>query len=368
MKKLFALLTIMFFAGFVMAQNTATVTETGDGNKATVTQTDNNDVEIVQVGYIQTATATQEGTNSGGIYQLNNGNNNEATLSQDGSGNEGWINQGMTEGYWTDYQTVNANWNEATMTQSGNSNFGSLEQYGGSDNTNGNEANLTQNGNGNVSYGYQGWAYSGWGETPTTSTLSSFNSTINISQIHDNNNGRVWQYGGTDNEVNISQEGNSNVASIAQGFIYNDANYDFTHPVYNTLGNYAEVNQYGDGNSGKAFQLGNDNSFKLTQNGDGNTVGGRGLSGLEAVRNGYFAQDGDNNTFVGVQNDGATLDDASFQFGHYNNIDLLQDTGDNALIQQSGDFNTANVHQLGGGQDASVIQNGNYNTSTVTQQ
>lgn len=367
MKKLFALFTVLLFAGSMMAQNTAKVTENGNYNEAAVTQTGSNDVEIDQVGDFQTATATQNGTNLGGIYQLNDGNNNEATLSQDGSGNEGWINQGMTLGYWADYQTLDANWNNATMTQTGNSNFGSIEQYGGSNSTDGNEANLTQNGNGNVSYGNQGWAYSGWGETDITSTLSSFSSTINISQIHDNNVGNVWQYGGTDNEVKISQDGNSNVASIAQGFIYDDFNYDFTHPVYNTVGNYAEVNQDGDGNIGKAFQLGDDNYFKLTQNGNGNTVGGRGLSGLEASRNGYFAQDGDGNIFVGEQNDGATLDDASFQFGDNNKISLLQGANDLSLIQQTGDLNSTTISQYGGGQDASVIQTGDYNTATVTQ-
>lgn len=344
MKKLFALLTVVLFAGFVMAQNTATVTESGNLNKATVTQTGSNDVVVDQL----------------------NSTSNTATVTQTGS-NEAYLTQGMVENYYSAPYNISTNMpasnNLGTINQLGTDNYLEIVQVG--DN---NDGSINQDGDGNIGYIYQGWPFGFWGETAVTSALSNSNGVVDIKQVGVDNQGYVWQYGGTGNKVNIYQDGNSNVSQIAQGFIYDDANYDFTHPVYNTVGNYAEVNQYGDDNIGKAFQLGNDNSFELTQNGNGNTVGGRGLSGLEASRNGYFAQDGNGNIFVGEQNNGATLDDASFQFGDGNNIDLLQGVGDNALIQQSGNVNTANVYQLGGGQDASVIQTGNSNTATVTQQ
>lgn len=344
MKKLFALFTVILFAGFMMAQNTATVNTTGNDNKADVNQTGSNNVLVDQL----------------------NSTKNEAKVNQSGT-NEAYLTQGMVENYYDAPYSISTNMpasnNLGTIDQLGTNNYLEIVQVG--DN---NKGSLNQNGNNNIGYIYQGWPFGFWGETAITSALSSDNSIVEIEQLGDANRGLVWQYGGTDNEVKISQNGNSNISQIAQGFIYNDANYDFTHPVYNTANNYAIVNQFGDNNSGKLFQLGNDNSFVLTQNGDGNTVGGRGLSGLEAVRNGYFAQDGNFNTFVGEQNDGSTLDDASFQFGDYNAIDLLQGAGDISLIQQTGDSNTTTISQYGGGQDASVIQTGNNNTATVTQQ
>jgi len=378
MKKLFAIIiAITFCAGFVFAQNTDSTSQTGNSNIANTTQTGHNDAYTTRVGDINKATVTQIGTNYGEIDQLNNAYKNVATLSQNGSGNEGWINQGMTAGFWSDYQTVGAKWNKATMTQTGNSNQGSLEQYGGSNSTNGNVANLTQDGNGNTAYGYQGWAYSGWGETYTTSHLQSFNSKVNISQIHNNNYAAVWQYGGNGNNASISQDGNNNSSSIVQGSIYNDAPYSFSHPVINTVNNYAKVAQTGDNNHGKVMQLGDNNSFKLSQ-GNGSSVGyDVTQTGLLLGRNAYFQQDGDNNKFTGEQINGAKLDAASegitgyygsFQKGNGNTINLRQ-YNDNALMQQMGNSNTATLWQGGTAvHNATILQNGNSNSVNVHQQ
>jgi hypothetical protein len=345
MKKLFALLTVVLFSGFMMAQNTAKVTENGNYNEATVTQTGSNYVELDQL----------------------NGDYNEGTVTQNGS-NEAYLVQGMTEGYYAIYGVTTTNMisndNAGTLNQDGNGNYIDFLQVG-----NLNSGEISQVGDNNEGYAYLGWAGDWWGFGGVLASLYSNESKVDISQNGDNNFGAVWQYGGINNEVNIAQDGNFNVASIAQGFIYDDFAYDFTTPVYNTQFNYAEVNQYGNDNIGKAFQLGNSNSFTLTQNGNGNKVGAYiGPDDLLLRRNAYFAQDGNNNIFVGEQNDGATLDNTSFQFGDNNAIDLLQGTGDIALIQQTGDFNTANVYQYGVGQDASVVQTGNSNTATVTQQ
>jgi hypothetical protein len=155
--------------------------------------------------------------------------------------------------------------------------------------------------------------------------------------------------------------------SIAQGFIYNDADYNFTTPKFNVNNNTASVNQVGGDNSAKMFQLGDGNTFSLTQQGNGNTIGGRGLSGLEAIRNGYFEQDGDGNTFTGVQTDGATLSDDSRQTGNGNAIEMSQGEDDLAKIVQHGDMNDVFLTQMGGGQNATILQTGDLNVATVTQ-
>jgi hypothetical protein len=344
MKKLFALLTVVLFAGSMMAQNTATVTESGNLNTATVTQTGSNDAVVDQL----------------------NSTSNTATVTQTGS-NEAYLTQGMVENYYPSPYNISTNMladnSIGTIGQIGSDNYSEMVQIGST-----NTGSISQNGNRNEGDVYQGWAFGFWGETVITSSLSNSNSQVTLNQFGDDNLGAVWQYGGANDQVHITQVGNTNISQIAQGFIYVDAPYNFSTPVDNTQFNYAAVNQYGNGNTGKAFQLGDHNSFTLTQNGAGNKVGYTALGDLLSRRNAYFDQDGDYNTFVGVQNDGATLDNTSFQFGDHNNIDLLQGAGDNALIQQSGDLNTANVYQYGVGQDASVIQTGNSNTATVTQQ
>ena len=370
-------IAVLFFTTFTLAQNTNTTSQTGNNNTAKSTQTGNNEVELIQVGNYQQATATQTGTNSGGVYQLNNGNNNAATLSQNGSSNDGWINQGMTQGYWTNYESVGAKWNKATMTQTGNSNSASIEQYGGSNSSNGNMANVKQNGDGNTAYSYQGWAYSGWGETVTTSHLQSYNSNINISQINDNNKGYVWQYGGNGNNAKIAQNGNDNLAEISQGEIYSDYAYTFTHPVYNTDDNNATINQTGDNNKGKVFQLGNNNTFNLSQGQDNSVGSDPTATGIEKSRDAFFQQDGNNNQFNGVQTDGAKLDAVgegitgyygSFQKGNGNNISLTQ-YNDNALMQQLGNSNNAKLWQGGTAvNNSKILQNGNTNLANVHQQ
>ncbi|RKZ91023.1 MAG: hypothetical protein DRQ40_10360 [Gammaproteobacteria bacterium] len=345
MKKLLTAVVFLLISTALFAQsNSALVSQNGDSNEGNVTQ-----------------------AGSSNLAEVNqfDGDENLADVNQNGSSNEVYLAQGMTTGYWGLTTTaMSGNRNQADIDQLGTGNLVDDFVQVGDDNF----ASVDQEGNNNTAYVYQGWAYGFWGETATTSALSSYNSTVSITQVKDNNYGAVWQYGGLDNDVIIDQDGFSNIASIAQGFIYEDGAYDFTYPVYNTENNYASITQLGDDNVAKLFQLGDDNSFTLTQNGAGNTVGyDAGVTGLVPKRNAYFAQDGDFNTFTGVQNDGATLDIASYQFGDDNNIDLIQGEGDVALIQQNGDLNTANVYQYGVDNNASVVQTGNSNTANVSQ-
>lgn len=346
-KSIFLFIVLILTAGLVFAQsNDGTVTQNGNDNDGDVTQT----------GNLNTAVADQI-----------NGDRNSADVDQNGASNEAYLTQGMTVGYYSSYGTTTTDMisddNSATINQVGDANTVDFLQVGEA-----NVGSISQAGNGNTSYAYTGWAGDWWGFGGVVASLYSDNSTVNISQTGNDHYAAVWQYGGNLNDVTITQTLNDNYSSIAQGFIYDDLNYDFTNPIYNVENNDASVAQYGVDNSLRLFQLGDDNSFDLIQNGDINTVGGRGLSGLEAKRNGYFTQDGNRNLFTGVQNDGATLDHASYQNGDDNIIDLTQGEDDLGLIQQDGDNNSALLLQTGTGHSGTIVQTGNMNDAVVTQQ
>lgn len=368
MKKIIFLFAIVLVASFAMAQNTAVTTQTGNENEAIVTQVGLlNDASVTQIGNLNEGMVDQDGAGNIAVVDQLDGDANEAVVQQEGNGNEAYLTQGMVEAYYDaphDMSTaMEANLNTGFIDQNGDGNAVEIVQVG-----NGNTGSVTQDGSDNKAWVYQGWPFGFWGETVITSALASYNSTASISQVNGNANmGAIWQYGGTSNIASISQDGSDNVSQISQGFIYEDANYDFSHPVYNVSGNNAVVAQIGVGNSSSLFQLGDDNSFTLTQEGNGNTVGGRGLSGLEAARNGYFEQDGYSNLFVGIQTDGATLDHTSRQTGNYNEINMTQSEDDWAKIIQTGNLNDVMLLQYGGKQNATITQTGDSNTSSVTQ-
>lgn len=363
---------MVFAVTFAMAQNTATTTQTGNQNNATVVQAGSlNDAAVTQTGNLNIGSADQSGTSNVGVVDQLDGNSNLSTLDQDGTSNEAYLTQGMVEEYYDAPYNVStamsASFNTISATQSGLTNYVEVVQVGGTAIDNGNQTTVSQDGNNNVAYSYQGWPFGFWGETPVTSALSSLSSTVSITQVSDGNQGAVWQYGGEDNDATIDQEGLNNVARIAQGFIYEDAAYNFSHPVYNTSDNAASITQEGEANTAKLFQLGNGNSFTLTQNGDGNEVG-LAVGGLLVARDGYFEQDGDGNIFVGEQNDGAVLDNTSRQTGDDNEIDMEQGENDWAKIIQDGNLNDAFLTQGGGGQNATILQTGDNNMASVTQQ
>ncbi len=366
MKKISLVFAMVFAAGMVMAQNTSLVEQVGNLNGATVSQTGTlNDATAKQIGNSDVALVKQIGTSNIGVSDQINGNSNNSTVDQDGTSNEAYLTQGMVPNYYAAPYNISSSVpafeNVGSIKQIGSNNYSEFVQVGTK-----NSGSVSQNGNGNIGYAYQGWAFGFWGETPTTAALSSTNSTATISQIHNNNDGNIWQYGGDNNKANMTQDGNSNLARISQGFIYADAAYNFRYPVYNTKNNTATITQSGDGNAAKLFQLGDANSFTLTQSGGGNKVG-IAAGGLLEARNGYFEQDGDGNTFVGAQANGATLDNTSRQTGNDNYINLSQGTGDVAKIIQDGSLNDAILTQGGGGQTATILQDGNSNIATVTQ-
>jgi hypothetical protein len=187
--------------------------------------------------------------------------------------------------------------------------------------------------------------------------------------------GYLWQYG-HDNTSNLHQDGYSNKAQIAQGYIYGGQG---VAAVWNVQANISDVKQDGSANNIRFMQLGDANILKLNQIGNSNIVGGLPGTGMAT----YFQQTGSHNKFAGIyrinsdlyfdvnasaeQNDGSTLNFASKQTGDYNEIGLRQGAGDVALIQQDGFNNEAVLWQNGGGNDATIKQLGDNNTANVLQ-
>jgi len=336
-------LGMVLVAGMAMAQNVATTVQNGNTNVASVGQT---------------------GSNKGVVDQLL-GNDNQGTLTQVGYRNDAIIMQGLTAvgvGVYKD-QNMGASNNVGYISQiGGNDNEGAVYQLG--DHNNG---QISTNGSGNNAQMYQGWSNIDGGYA----TYGHSNSSV-LSQTGAGNTALAWQYGGVwgerSNVNNITQNGNNNFATVAQGYIYPVNDKGIT-PLYgaNVTGNTSNIAQLnGDWNLARFFQLGKNNTVSLTQNGSNNSVGMERTTGGVSL-NGYFYQTGDRNEFYGTQTGGAKLKRTSAQTGSDNDIFLTQGAGDVAEIIQAGDLNVATLTQMGGGQNATILQTGNFNSATVTQ-
>jgi hypothetical protein len=347
MKKLSLVLGMVLVACMAMAQNTAKTVQNGNSNVAGVSQT---------------------GINTGVVYQLL-GDNNYGTLTQVGYRNDATIIQGLTQEVATGvygHQDLGASNNVGSISQvGGNDNGGAVYQFG-----NRNNGQISINGSGNTAQMQQGWSdYDGG-----YATYGNSNSSV-LSQTGASNTAYAWQYGGVekvagvfDNVNNITQFGNSNYATVSQGYIYSN-NTKGIIPIYGAAvtGNSSNVAQLnGDWNLARFFQLGKNNTISLSQTGNNNNVGSERTTGGVSLE-GYFYQTGDRNEFYGTQTGGATLKKSSAQKGNDNDIFLTQGAGDVAEIIQLGDLNGAYLTQMGGGQNATILQTGNSNSATVTQ-
>ena len=343
MKKLSLVFVMVLVAGMAMAQNVATTVQNGNTNVASVGQT---------------------GSNTGVVDQLL-GDNNLGTLTQVGYRNDAIIMQGLTNvgvGVFSG-QNMGASNNVGYISQvGGNDNEGAVYQLG--DHNNG---QISTNGSGNNAQIYQGWSSIDGGYT----TSGNSNSSV-LSQTGAGNTALAWQYGGVwgekSNVNNVTQNGNSNWATVAQGYIYPTNSKGIT-PIYGAAvtGNTSNIAQLnGDWNLARFFQLGKNNTVSLSQNGSNNNVGAERTTGGTSL-DGYFYQTGNGNEFYGTQTGGATLKKKSAQVGNDNDIFLTQGAGDVAEIIQAGDLNGAFLTQMGGGQNATILQTGIGNSATVTQ-
>jgi hypothetical protein len=367
MKKVSLFLGMVLATSFAMAQNKTLVDQKGNTNDALVKQIGvSNDAKAQQFGNENDASVKQTGNSNIAVADQLLGDRNKATVVQENNSNKAYLTQGMIANY-DGMSTINmpASDNVGSITQVGGvRNLGELMQLG-----NNNNGSIATTGNDNTAHLYQGWQ--GAGDGPA---VVGYNNIASVEQIYDGNFGGLWQYG-HDNKSTLHQDGNSNSAQIAQGYIYAVG----VAVVWPVQGNLSEVKQDGSANNVRAMQLGDANILKLNQIGNSNTFGGLPGTGMPT----YFQQTGSNNKVAGVyrdnsdlafdinaaaeQHDGATLKLASHQTGDYNEIGLRQGAGDVALIQQDGFNNEAVLWQNGGGQDATIMQDGNNNTANVLQ-
>jgi hypothetical protein len=254
-------------------------------------------------------------SNEAYIDQQNN--NNTATVSQDGYGNDVAIGQGMYEGVGF----VNGPVTTFHYGSPGN------EASGFAD---GNTATIQQVGSRNAVGMMQGAG-------AETNTASAYNNTTTVSQNGDRNSAAPGQgtYGGSavGNTMDIDQSGNDNQADVGQGS--RDGGY--------AVSNDADMDQ-----------IGNDNVAAIYQ-------------GFSATADDNYArsyQDGyDNESFI-EQGWGG--------YAAYNEARVFQGNGgyaeDNyAEISQLGTWHTARVDQLGNDHVADVDQTGFNNDAHITQ-
>ena len=97
---------IALAASPAFAQSTSDVNQQGDGNSATVTQENSNSVDIDQIGNSNIATADQSG------------DGNESIIEQSGNGpNNADVTQGGEDSFADIFQTGNSVNNTASITQ-----------------------------------------------------------------------------------------------------------------------------------------------------------------------------------------------------------------------------------------------------------
>lgn len=338
MKKLTFLFAMVFVAGFAMAQNTATVAETGNLNKSNVDQTGSlNSAVITQIGdNNDAATADKYASSLFGVLTGTKG------IIQNGSGNSGTIYQeNQLQGF------VSAG-PIAGMGQYGNNNSASISQKGKSAWMQ-EYAWAKQTGDGNTSIQIQnGYQYSHIlqisgeqsgqqlvGNFGKTEQLQGYNLKANILQIGKRNHAyqlqtklSAWNY---DNLAEATQTGNDNTSNQYQ---------------------------YGSSNTAKTIQQSNWNTTNLTQSGDNNftsvlqKTGDYNVVNLSQTRgaDANILQDGDHNTLMGLNADpmatsldGSTLD--LDQIGSSNTLHLQQTKGAAATVYQNGMNNTSIVIQ-----------------------
>jgi hypothetical protein len=328
-------------------------------NTANTPQSGNgNDSTIDQVG----------AQNQGDTEQ--DGNGNDASLVQLESSNDGGIQQ-------------IGNDNNSEMSQDGISNVGfSLQGFDNSSNGNRNVSSLEQTGNNNEGTSYQFYGVENESEVIQNgnqnlasvkqgSNLAGTNlfDVVNrndavITQNTSNSVARIRQFDGDDNVATVTQDGgNFNNGQIYQGYLFNSQ--EASPSVANDNEGY--IDQVGDQNSATVMQLGGYNLFNLVQTGTGNTVGEEG-----ALQSGYnwFKQRGDRNEFVGVNQGSNGLSLALFSAAEQNNGATL-DFDSEGITGYYGSFQRGNDNSIGlrqGNNDVGQIQQlGNSNTSLLYQ-
>lgn len=284
MKKLSFFAVAMFVGGVAFAQNnTSTTTQNGDnnsadieqtgsGNTSTLTQTKNNEFELVQDGDDNLSNFRQanNGGNKAFINQL--GDRNKVTRgggALQGSNNLAHIDQGGNDNTAIIYQDFKNN--ELNFDQDGNGNYAKANQDGG---VAGSILTVNQVGDNNRSDdGFQKNGFNSantqitgsdnWTETHQNGDLN----TVTI-DINGSGNGNVGVGASGDDYISVTQGGDNNTADIDIIGSYNDVDISQS----GTGGHEATVLQTGDLNIGTISQDGADHTGYITQTGSGNTA------------------------------------------------------------------------------------------------
>ncbi len=314
MKKLFVVLFVMFFAGIMMAQdNTATVTQDGDGNDGTITQS----------GSSNTGEILQDATSGG--------NGNFALIEQLSSDDQGKIDQDGD--------------NDAEILQE------ALEGVGG-----GNLANITQTGTFDRTYNAYGQTVrNGYGK---------------VHQMGANNDAIIVQVGGS-GRVDITQTGNENYAIHDQGTDGYSKSYIYATITQN--GNYNEAYQWKQSTAGV-------NHMNITQVGGVDELSGN--KATQDLSQERFLQGNDMDiTQTGNSNEATQTVLSLDAYGVSGNsmtitqtddsniaIQLANDNSNVLTITQIGDLNGATQTAITSGNTSTITQTGGMNTAVTLQQ
>jgi len=348
MKKLSFILVALFAVGFIMAQNTATVTEIGASNTGYVNQLGlNNQAIIDQLGSMNIADVVDNHastlypllTNTKGIIQV--GDENEGSIiqhNQFSAATAGPI-AGMKQ---------TGDHNTATITQMGNSvwdkEYAWAKQEGDWNKSIQNQVNTTgyshvwQQGSKQIAQGGQG---------------------NHVQPVSVGNSAETQQIGGMNQNANIWQKGDLNYAKIYQG-----------NPTLGyTENNLAEATQLGDKNSSRQIQLGSNNIAKTQQLTDENTANYYQNGNANVV---ISLQDMGEGNIANLTQSGGAMGDV-LQLGVRNTLkgldsDIMATSLDGSKLDldQIGSFNTLSLQQAHGGV-AEVTQVGACNNSVVIQ-
>jgi len=285
MKKISLVLGFALMASLVFAQNTATVNQSGNAQKATVAQAGvSNSASVDQLNLNNTVSVDTKGNRNTVVVEQNGANNgsgsipvaNKGYVKQDGNDNMATLKEGLKDGSKTAYDSdglidQKGNQNEAQLLISGQyMNFTThgitqIQEQG----VKGNKAFITQ-----ASYNSDMDVYQKGSENLTTGTTLGQNNQFFVDQTGVKNTATINQNGSNNGEFGydwglganavgtvrnwdiLSQKGEGNVGSVTQA-----------------SGNMFNMTQIGDDNTAKIDEQGN-NVVTTLQNGNLNIIGG----------------------------------------------------------------------------------------------
>ena len=333
MKKVSLFFIALFSVGFLMAQNTVNLTQSGGNQNATIGQTGANGAEVSQSsddGMAQRANVSQTGSSSVKITQIETGAATNgfsipvqtADVVQDGATNKAEISQSET-GSGDKYLS------SVKLDQLGNKNESSQKTVAP-----GNNSGLTV-------IGYQ----RGDENKITQSITSGYTEYFKSEQIGNKNIANQTGSGSTADGT-IYQEGNENSATQILSGMNNG--YYRTGMLIRQIGSNNKASQefwgsgYNPGHSGETYQYGNNN--EATQTGAGHHF------------TSIVTQEGDWNKANVNQN--GTANPVLYD----NSVELYQFANDNTanITQELGSSNTIKFYQTGAG-IANLTQKGNTN-------